>query len=92
MSLAMLEAMSCGRSIVANATQGVERFLNGAGEVVAIGDQRALASALIRRFTEPELVAAEEASARAVVESHFHWDRLVQEANEVYLGVMSDQP
>jgi glycosyltransferase involved in cell wall biosynthesis len=72
MSLAILEAMARGRSIVATDVAGSHEQLGGeAGVVVPPEDPDALAAEIVRRLADPELRAAEGLAARRrAVSSH----------------------
>lgn len=72
MSLAILEAMARGRSIVTTDVAGNREALgDGAGGIVQPEDPEALASEITRRFSDPALRAAEGRAARArAVHSH----------------------
>ncbi|MDQ2909465.1 MAG: glycosyltransferase [Actinomycetota bacterium] len=72
MSFAMLEAMASARSLVITDVPGARDALgDGAAGIVPLGDQRALAAAIIARLLDPGLAAAEGTAARARVE-RFH--------------------
>jgi len=92
LSLSLLEAMSCARSVVATDTPGAGRVLNGGGEVVPIGDTGALAGALTTRLRDPSLAAAEGDRGRARVEQDFDWRRVIEQMNAAYGRVISGQP
>jgi glycosyltransferase involved in cell wall biosynthesis len=71
MSLAVLEAMACGRSIVATEVPGVHEALgSGSGAVVAVEEEAALADAVAVRLLDPALTAAEGAAGRRRAERH----------------------
>lgn len=71
MSLAVLEALACGRPVVASAVDGMDAVAAArAGALVAPEDEAALAEAVARRLADPELAAAEGARAREQVERH----------------------
>jgi glycosyltransferase involved in cell wall biosynthesis len=64
LSLAVLEAMASGRSVVATAVPGLaDAVPDGAGALVAPEDAGSLAAALVRRLGAADLVAAEGAVA-----------------------------
>lgn len=63
MSLALLEAMARGRSIVATDVAGMREALGGTGAVVAVESARALADAIAPRLLDPQ--AADEEGRRA---------------------------
>ena len=72
MSFAMLEAMASGRSLVMTDVPGARDALGAdAAGIVPVGDQRAIAAAIIARLLDPELAAAEGSTARSRVE-RFH--------------------
>ncbi|HEU0304885.1 MAG TPA: glycosyltransferase [Gaiellaceae bacterium] len=72
LSLVMLQAMARGRSVVSADVAGARDSLSeGAGAIVPIEDDVALANALVERLRDPALAAAEgEAGRRVVVERH----------------------
>lgn len=59
MALVPLEAMACGRAVVAFDVGGVRQSVADAGAVVPRGDVAALAGALTRRLLDPATAAAE---------------------------------
>ena len=68
MSLAVLEAMAAGRSLVVTDVPGMAEVVQpGAGAVVPLGDAHQLALALVSRLTDPVAAAAEGARGRAMV-------------------------
>jgi glycosyltransferase involved in cell wall biosynthesis len=68
LSLAAMEAMAAGRSVVATAFEGVATALaSGAGEVVPHDDDSSLRDAVIRRLQHPELARTEGAAGRDFV-------------------------
>jgi glycosyltransferase involved in cell wall biosynthesis len=65
MSIALLEALARGKSIVATDVPGVREVLRGdAGAVVAVENTTELAAALTGRLLDPGLIEAEGAAAR----------------------------
>ncbi len=67
MSLAMLEAMASGLSLVATDVAGVSETVGrGAGAVVAIGDRRQLADAITVRLLDPDMRAEEGRLGRQI--------------------------
>ncbi|NKE63205.1 glycosyltransferase family 4 protein [Lentzea sp. PSKA42] len=79
MALVPLEAMACGRSVVAFDVEGVQQSLGDAGEVVPAGDVEALAQAIALRLADPELAAAEGKRGRARAETLFDRDRMTDQ-------------
>lgn len=84
--VSLIEALACGRPVVATDVGGV-RFViedDGMGSVVAAGDAEAVAHA-IRSFLDSPLKSdALRARARARVRERFHKDRLVADIDAVY--------
>lgn len=76
MALVPLEAMACGRSVVAFDVEGVRQSLGDAGEVVPAGDTKALAQAIALRLADPEVAAAEGKRGRVRAETLFDRDRM----------------
>ncbi|MEU7476210.1 glycosyltransferase [Lentzea sp. NPDC042327] len=76
MALVPLEAMACGRSVVAFDVEGVRQSLGDAGEVVPAGDVDALAHAIALRLTDRELAAAEGKRGRVRAENLFDRERM----------------
>jgi glycosyltransferase involved in cell wall biosynthesis len=85
MSLALLEAMAQGRSVVAADTTGAAEALGGAaGAIVPIEDRAALADALVQRLLDPAFAAAEGRAGRARVERHYDLRRALADVAELY--------
>ncbi|MFD4675666.1 glycosyltransferase [Lentzea sp. NPDC058450] len=76
MALVPLEAMACGRSVVAFDVEGVRQSLGDAGEVVPEQDTRALAQAIAQRLKDPELAATEGKRGRIRAETLFDKDHM----------------
>jgi len=72
MPLTPLEAMACGRPVVATDVAGVRESLGpGCGAVVLAGDADALAAEVARRLGDSELCRTEGAAGRAWAARHF---------------------
>lgn len=74
-SLSALEAMACGRPLIAGAVGGLAEMVDdgGNGLLVPAADPRALADAMLRLAGDPVLGATLAEAARAyVVENHSH--------------------
>jgi glycosyltransferase involved in cell wall biosynthesis len=69
MSLAVLEAMACGRSVVATDVAGASEALAAeAGAIVPVEDPEALANAIVARLVDPARAAVEGRRGRARAE------------------------
>lgn len=75
MALVPLEAMACGRSVVAFDVGGVRQSVAGAGAVVSAGDVPALAAAIADRLTRPVLADREGRLGRRRADDLFAADR-----------------
>lgn len=89
MSLALLEAMAHGRSIVATDVAGSRDALSdGAGGVVDVEDVDALAGALVVRLRDPALADAEGSRARQRAEREHDVRTTTARAAELYLRLL----
>lgn len=91
--LAVLEAMACGKPVVATPVNGVPEAVidGGTGILVAPGDDEALAEALIRLFDQPEVARQMGSEGRRRVETHFSLGRFVKEIEALYDDVLTTQ-
>ncbi|MFI9009107.1 glycosyltransferase [Actinosynnema sp. NPDC053489] len=71
MALVPLEAMACGRSVVAFDVNGVRQSVGEAGAVLPVGDVGALAEAVAVRLADPAAADLEGACGRRRVELLF---------------------
>ncbi|WP_447007507.1 glycosyltransferase [Saccharothrix isguenensis] len=71
MALVPLEAMACGRSVVAFDVSGVRQSVGEAGAVLPDGDVEALAEAVAERLADPALADGEGERGRRRVELLF---------------------
>ncbi len=89
--LVLPEAMSAGAPVVASRVGGVPELLEHGrtGLLVPVGDVDALAAALSRAATEPELFATmgREARARSAA---LRWEAILGHYEEVYRGVFGE--
>lgn len=79
MALVPLEAMACGRPVVAFDVGGVRQSVGDAGAVVPAGDIGALAAAVAHRLTDPGLAAAEGRRGRQRAEFLFDRSRMADQ-------------
>jgi glycosyltransferase involved in cell wall biosynthesis len=85
---ALLEAMICGIPCVASRVGDVPEALGAGGLTVSAEDVAALASALERLVTSPDLRRDLGAIARTRAERHFSTQRMIQTTVEVYGEVL----
>jgi glycosyltransferase involved in cell wall biosynthesis len=79
MALVPLEAMACGRSVVAFDVDGVRQSLGRAGAVVARCDVTALGEALAARLADPSLADREGRAGRRRAETLFDRARMTDQ-------------
>ncbi|MDN4174401.1 glycosyltransferase [Nocardioides sp. SOB77] len=92
MPLVPLEAMACGRSVVATAIPGiVEAVPDDAGQLVAPGDAEALADALVYRLQSSDVATDEGWAGRLHVEDHHDELTAAREVIGVYLSVLRER-
>ncbi|NLI74347.1 MAG: glycosyltransferase family 4 protein [Euryarchaeota archaeon] len=73
--IVLLEAMSCGRAVVASDVGGIpEMISNDCGVLVPSRDHEALGSELIRIISDTNLRRSMEHAARNRAVDHFDWD------------------
>jgi glycosyltransferase involved in cell wall biosynthesis len=86
---ALLEAMMCGIPCVASRVGDVPEAIGEAGLIVPTEDVGALASALERLLTSPDLRRDLGAAARVRAERQFSTQRMIQATVEVYGEVLN---
>lgn len=80
----ILEAMSCGKAIVATDVGGVREALEGSGALVSPGDAEALAREVRRMLGDPALRAELGARARATIVEKFRVDHTIARYLDLY--------
>jgi len=84
MSLSVLEALACARSVVVTDVPGMREVAEGVGAVVAEGDPAALRAALTQRLSDRESADAEGAAGRARVQERHDLRVQLQGVRELY--------
>jgi alpha-1,3-rhamnosyl/mannosyltransferase len=89
--LPVLEAMACGAPVVAGDRTSLPEVVGDAGLLVDPDDEEALASALRRVLTDPELAAdlRQRGLARSAA---FSWDRCAELTVAVYRAALAERP
>jgi glycosyltransferase involved in cell wall biosynthesis len=83
--MSALEAMACGRPVVATAAGGLGQLVpDGGGRKVPPGDAPALAAALAELLGDAELRRSLGAHNRAVVEQRYDWPRVADRLEQLY--------
>lgn len=86
MSLAVLEAMSCGLPVIATKVAGTPEIIinNKTGILIDVKNVQQLADSILRLFSDPELLQSLSRNARLFVEKHYNWDRVTKLTLQVY--------
>ena len=89
-----LEAMACGKPVVATAVGGLQdTVIDGVtGRLVPPRDPEALAAALAELLADEQLRAAYGAAARARVEKHYTWTSVAERVAERYADAVAAAP
>jgi glycosyltransferase involved in cell wall biosynthesis len=83
--ISALEAMACGRPVVGTNVGGLGHLIRPeGGRAVPAGDAAALAGALAELLRDPDLRRDMGSFNRALVESHYSWDAVIDELESVY--------
>lgn len=88
---AVLEAMAAGLPVVASAVGGILEVVqdNHTGLLVSPGRPDALADALCRLLSDPALGARLSAAGRAVVETRYSFERMVDSLEHLYISELT---
>jgi glycosyltransferase involved in cell wall biosynthesis len=84
----LIEAMACGVPVVGSDSGAIPDIIGDAGLIVPEGEAGALAGALHRLWSEPELRAALGAKGRARALAHFTHEGVAAATVEVYRELM----
>jgi len=83
--ISVLEAMACGRPVVATGIGGLAYLVRPeGGRTVPPGDPAALAAALVEVLKSPELRAAMGRFNRSLVERQYAWERVIDQLEAAY--------
>ena len=88
-SIAILEAMACGRSLVATDVAGARESVSKAGAIVPVDDRMAMSRAIVTRLMDADLRECEGRAARARVESLFSARVCVHRIGDLYSLAMA---
>lgn len=89
--LTALEAMACGKPVVATDAGGLAYLVDAprGGRKVPVGDADALATALIEILREPGLAESMGRHNRRFVAEHYDWECVIDRLEKVYGSVLS---
>ncbi len=81
---AVIEAMACGKAVVATDVGGVNEALSGCGLLVKSRDSNALAEAILRLMGDPQLRTELERNALLRARSEFGLGKTIAQYRQVY--------
>jgi glycosyltransferase involved in cell wall biosynthesis len=84
LSIALLEAMSYGRAVLASDIPENAELVDGVGELFRTGDPADLGARLAALLASPDRRAEMGARARERIRSEYGWDRVVERTAAVY--------
>jgi L-malate glycosyltransferase len=89
--LTALEAMACGKPVVATDAGGLAYVVDAprGGSKVPVGDAGALARALTEILSSPSLAEAMGRHNRRVAVEQYDWERVIDRLEETYARVLS---
>ena len=87
-SLAIIEAMARGRSVIATDVAGLRETVSGCGAIVAPGSDERLAEAVVERLRRPAVADREGAQARRRVEQTRDLTQATARMADMYLEVL----
>lgn len=82
--LTALEAMSLSKAIIASTAGGLPEVIGDTGRLVPIGDERAIADAILELANDPGLRDAMGRVARSRAETHFSLPAIASQLNKIY--------
>jgi len=85
----IIEAMSCGLSVIASDVGGIREAINNeCGILVKRGDQQEIKHALERLLKNPSLIKEMGRNAKERLEKEFSLDKMLRETEQVYKKVI----
>jgi glycosyltransferase involved in cell wall biosynthesis len=92
LSIALLEAMSFGRAVLASDIPENVEVVQGVGEVFRRGDAEDLARRLRELLEDPGRLASMGARARARIAAEYDWDRIADRTHALYASLLGTAP
>ncbi len=88
----VMEAMSCGKPVVASRVGGIPEIIisKQVGELVESGDDAGFAEAIVRYLLDENLSRQTASCARQHVMKHFGVGSHITKLNELYRGIMAE--
>ncbi len=88
--LALLEAMTRGKAVVATATDGAKELLGSVGKLTPIADPVELSQAIISMLNDAGLAKATGQKLREIASERFSLERMVDLTEKLYFDVTAD--
>ena len=88
----IVEGMASGVPVIGSTCGAIPEVIGTAGLVFPEGDSAALAQALRKLLTDPELRATLARAGRRRVEEHYTWERVAEQTYELYRNVLKNRP
>jgi glycosyltransferase involved in cell wall biosynthesis len=89
--MSVLEAMACGRAVVATDAGGLRHIVtDNGGRKVPVGDPDKLAKALIEVLKDPTLARNLGSFNRRQVEKNYAWENVIDRIEALYYDVLSE--
>jgi glycosyltransferase involved in cell wall biosynthesis len=90
--MSALEAMACGRPVVAADAGGLAHIVTQqGGRKVAAGNSEALAAALIEILSDRQLAQRMGAHNRRLVEERYAWPRVIDQLESIYRNILANR-
>jgi D-inositol-3-phosphate glycosyltransferase len=93
--MVLLEAMSCGRPVVASMISGFERLLTSGREGLLVAppdDAAAFAAALLHLLESPGELGRMGAEGRLTATARYAWSSVAAELEDYYLELRGERP
>ncbi len=88
--LALLEAMSRGKAVVATETDGAKELIGNVGRLTPIGDPLALAGAISEMLVDEQLRRSVGDRLRSIAQDRFSLKRMIDSTEQLYRDVTAD--
>jgi glycosyltransferase involved in cell wall biosynthesis len=87
----ILESMACGLPVICTDLPQLGRIVDGCGLIVPVGNSEALAKAILRVASDPDLAHRLGACGRERVIKSFSWDDTVQKTLSLYHDIIESR-
>ena len=84
--LTLAEAWSYGKAVIASDIPTLSSFVGEGGLLFEVGNVEALRRTLTVAFSDPQMMAAQGASGRRLVQEHFRWPDIAAQTEVLLVG------